>query len=135
MDEDDVIEIGEDGCFELPSPSVSSTGVVNSLGSKEESEDSNLKNSSIQSIFAKLQDNQYRIYKTGGTGLVVIMKVTTGIKLIRVGKKLLVVETTTPQESKHQFLKIPLPFDIQTNSENVECKYFESFIIISLKLS
>jgi len=144
-----VIELGDDGCFEVPSPTSGSTGVVNSLGSTYEIEDNTMKPVSInQLLFDGLLDQQYRIYKTRNTNLVIMMKVSSSIKNLRLGKKLLVVETTnnnnlsqdkestntTANINQPQYLKIPLPFDVQTNTESVECKCFESYAIINLKL-
>lgn len=134
MDEGEVIELGEDGCFELPANSLGATGVVNSLGSKEEIVDDNIiKPISIKSLFQNLQDNQYRIYKTADTGLVIIIKIISGIKYIRAGSKLLIIETLN--NTQQELLKIPLPFNIQANSEDIECKYFESYTVITLKLA
>ena len=118
-----IIEIGNDGQFDIPSlptlelPSPLSFKFVEKLKELELSSNST-------NPFDSISPGEYQIYQQVDNTIKILIHIENPISNIRIGKRILVVDSGSKK------FHIDLPVDV--SDKNAECRSYHHYIVISL---
>ena len=125
---EEILEIGADGCFEIPQVKVTASPPAAVFVDVPKTTFA-VPETSSGSLFKRISNGEYKVIKEGDTHINVIICLDDGLigTRFRLSDKLLVVEISDGRK-----VQIELPILVKANSAS--SKYFNNYLVIKLEL-
>jgi hypothetical protein len=127
-EDDDVLEIGDDGAFDIPIPASKPKTIPYSSVDVAENENDGISTPSIslKTVFESIQPGEYKIYKSDQL-LTIVIRLGENISPVNyaLGENILVIEL-----SNKKFLRISLPQKVK--QESSEAKFFGDYVVFKI---
>lgn len=125
MSDEEILELGPDGSFEIPTPAPVAVQKVFTVASEVDVGEEK----QFNSLLERINCGEYKIFQAGEE-LTVIARMEKGCipQKCRISEKMLIVD----QDNDH---KLKIDFPVKVNPKTQQAQFFEEYMIIKIKKS
>lgn len=127
----EILEIGDDGTFELPSPEKSKIDNVTYIEPNPEDVDRVVRELNTQSVFDSMSDCEYRVYREGNIGKVIVK--------LPLGQESVDINYNGNNEFEIKLddkkgIRVTLPENLRFDGSKLQSTIYKSFLMICSEL-